>query len=144
MPEKDESADLIKTRLWALVAALYAAIVAASRTASILAHADGRLNRIHLLTEILPPFTQVVVFFLIYGVVIWRFVDALREFAGAERVYCGLFLFDLLLYPLRVFVPAAGAMCVLFVQAVTNVVMFPAAVHMFIQLGSTKQNAHPP
>ena len=144
MPEKSESAVLINTRLWALVAALYAAIVAASRIASILAHRDARLNGIHLLAEILPPFTQVVVFLLIYGLVVWRFVDVLREFTGAERVYFALFFFDLLLYPFRVFVPAVGAASVLVVQAFANVVMFPAAVEIFIQLGSAKQNAHSP
>jgi len=121
------------------VAALYAATVAASRIASILAHADARLKTIHLLAEILPPVTQMVVFFLIYGLVVWRFVDVFRESTGAQRVYFALFFADLLLYPLRIFLPSTAAICVLFVQALANVVMFPAAVHMFIQLGTSKQ-----
>ncbi len=136
MPQKSESAALINTRLWALVAAVYAAILAAYRIASIVAHSDGRLNGIHLLAEILPPFTQIVVFILIYGVVIWRLVDALREFRGAERVYFGLFFFDLILYPLRVFVPAPGAARVLIVQALASVVMFQAALRILFHSGT--------
>ncbi len=144
MWSKSESAALIETRLGALAAALYAAIVGASRIASVIARGDARLKGIHLLAEILPPFTQVVVFFFIYGLVVWRFVDVLREFVGAERVYFGLFFFDLLLYPFRVFIPAVGAMCVLVVQALANLVMFQAPSGCCFTLGAQSRTpTHP-
>ena len=136
---ESESSLLIDTRLSACIAALYAGSVATWRIASILAHDGARLSGIHLFKELLPPYAQIALFLLVYGLMASRFVQALRECRGAERVYSALFFADLLLYPLRTVLPGAGATWVLSVQTFANLVMFPTAILIFLEAGSARR-----
>lgn len=113
--------------------------LAGRRLWSIAAHARSQPNWIFPFNSYLPNWAALVLNLVIYGAFALFLVEVLRHFRGTEGTLLAVLISETLLAALRNLVPVPAATAILWVQSFGNLVMFFAAIHIFLSIPARKE-----
>lgn len=102
------------------------------------AHDTNKSHWIFPLNSFLPNWVAIALNLATYGLIAVCLVSVIRSYKGSERILFAILISEVLTVPLKVLVSAPFAILLLWMQAFGSVVMFFAAVHIFLDLEEKK------
>ena len=134
MSNSEIKAKLINTRGAAIAALCVTLLLAGRRFWSIVEHHSDKSEWIYPLNTWLPNWLAIAGNIITYGLFGVLLVTVLREFEGAERVMLAILIAEVLVSPIRQFVPHRLSEALVWTQAFGSMAMFFAAVHLLLCL----------
>lgn len=133
LPDKIRPA-IIRTPRLALVILIVAACDAASRLWHLTFAPQPRADWIYPLHWFLPNWAAVAMNVLTYGGFAAMLVEILRELRGAERTLLAICLAEVLIAPVKRYAPSVVTTAIVWAQAFGALIMFLAAVQLFMTI----------
>ena len=140
MIRENHARVLFNTRWMAFASVSLATWFAAHKFYVIATHGSPTFSSIRSFDAILPPWTRLALNLLIFAVLILNVGQVWLQSEGFERLYVTIFLSEILLYPVRIFLPEPAALILFWIQAIADVFMMLAALVLCISMGA---KAHP-
>ena len=140
LQEKAQQA-IIRTPRVALVILIAAACFAASKLWHLTLGPQPRANWIYPLNSFLPNWAAVAMNVFTYGLFALLLIEILRDHRGAERTLLAICFAEVLIVPARRYAPGPISTVIVFVQAFGALIMFLAAVQLFLR---TRKGAREP
>jgi hypothetical protein len=132
MSNSEIRAKLINTRGAAIAALCVTLFLAARQFWSIVERHTDRPEWIYPLNSWLPNWLAITGNIFTYGLFGLSLVTVVRTFEGAERVILAILIAEVLISPIRQFVPHLLSEAILCAQAFGSLAMFFAAIHLFL------------